>query len=472
MKGPDAAPDFDIAIVGAGAGGVLAALHALRLARVPARIALIEPEPRLGQGIAYATVHPEHVLNVPARGMSAFDDAPQDFVDYLAETGAAEEVGDARGDPGVLDAPPAARFIERHRYGSYLCDRLERARAASPARLEVVRDRVVALDRSGERAALRLASGARLHADGVVLAVGNTPKPMPVRGASALPAGTGLDAWDYDAIKRIGADEAVCIVGSGLSMVDVVLSLAAAGHRAPVHVLTRHALLPLPHAAAAPAAFEPAGLLGLDLRGRLRRLRGEVREAQRQGLPWQAVMERLRPHGQALWQSLSVADQRRFLRHVVRLWDVHRHRVAAPVHARLQRLHAEGGLQLHRGRVQGVECEGRRVRVRWRDRAGRPHSLDADRLVNATGLELRARTMRNPLLNDLLDQGIVQPGPHGIGITVARDGSAVDADDRPLPWLQVLGSLRIGCLWESTAVPELRTQAEHAARLLLSRLAE
>lgn len=467
MNGAAAGQDFDIAIVGGGASGVLTAIHALRLARTPARIVLVEPVASLAQGVAYATAHPEHVLNVPARGMSAFDDAPADFVDYLAEVGAGQETGAARADAAAAPVP-GARFIERHRYGKYLHDRLDKARAASAASLEVVCGRAAALDEIDGGIELRLESGTPLRAKGVVLAIGNTPKPMPARGASALPPQASLNAWDFDRIKQIPVDAEICIIGSGLSMVDSVLSLAANGHLGTIHVLSRHALLPLPHAATAAAAFDTERLLDMGLRQRMRYLREQAGDAQRQGLPWQAVMERLRPHGQSLWQSLSIPDQRRFLRHVVRLWDVHRHRIPAPVHAQLEGMRACGRLRLHRGRLQTIAWEGERAHVRTLRSDGSAHPIDADRLINATGVEMRAWTMRNPLLADLLGKGHVQPGPHGIGIKVARDGSAVDADDRSLPWMQVMGSLRIGCLWESIAVPELRGQAEGAARAMLA----
>jgi len=470
MTGTPLPQDFDIALVGGGAGGVMTAIQTLRLSPLPLRIVLIEPAAALGQGVAYSTSHPEHVLNVPARGMSAFDDAPGDFVAYLAEVGAEEEVGVARGEPAVMSSPLESRFIERHRYGRYLCDRLGRARASSLARLQVVQDHVVALstDPATGAARLRLGSGIELRSAGVVLALGNAARPLPARGALALPAGRCLEAWDFDALKTIAVEEEVCIVGSGLSMVDTMLSLAADGHRGVVHALSRHAWLPMPHAATPAAAFDVEALLRMSLRQRLRRLRELARQVQAQGQPWQAVMERLRPHGQALWQSLSVADQRRFLRHGVRAWDVHRHRVAAPVHAQLQQLLRSGRLRLHRGRVQAVACQGGRIEVQALDVKGEVSRIGVDRVVNATGTEMRAWSMRNPLLTDLLAQGLVQPGPHGIGLRVARDGSAVDAQGHALPWLQVLGSLRVGCLWDSTAVPELRGQAENAARCLLA----
>src|SRR5690606_41302289 len=96
------------------------------------------------------------------------------------------------------------------------------------------------------------------------------------------------------------------------------------------HRACRQGLLPLGHAPGAPvdAEFDVDALHRLDLRGRMRRLRQRVAGAATEGLPWQATLERLRPQVQALWRSLGEVDQRRFLRHVVRYWDIHRHRIA------------------------------------------------------------------------------------------------------------------------------------------------
>ncbi|MCF5943776.1 pyridine nucleotide-disulfide oxidoreductase, partial [Xanthomonas perforans] len=88
-------------------------------------------------------------------------------------------------------------------------------------------------------------------------------------------------------------------------------------------------------------------------------------------------------------------------------------------------------------------------------------------LVNATGVEMRVQAMRNRLLQQLLGQGIAVAGPHGIGVDTTADGSLIDADGRTQPQLRVIGSLRIGTLWESLAVPELREQAAAIARDVL-----
>ena len=453
------------AIVGGGAAGTLTAIRLLRQASCPMRIALIEARPEPARGLAYGTRHDEHLLNVPAGKMSGFAETADDFLDYAL----------AHGNPDALPRDALARaFLPRRLYGDYLRTRLDEARAASSARLDVLRDTAVTIDRSADGWWLALASGAVLATDAVVLAVGNTPRPLPARGGAGLPAGRVVAAWDHDAVHGIGTNEAVAIVGSGLSMVDSVLSLDRAGHRGPLHVLSRHALPPLPHAPFARLAdVDVDALAALPLRGRVAFLRRQVRVAAQQGLPWQAVMEAIRPFGPRLWQSLSPADQRRFLRHVVRHWDVHRHRIAASVDALLARLREAGRLMPHRARLQRVTtlADGR-IRLESASPDGRLLQLDVDRIINATGVEMRVQFMGNPLLDDLLGKGLAVPGPHAIGLASAADdeGALIDADGHPQPTLRVLGSLRIGTAWESLAIPELRVQAADAATRLLARL--
>jgi Uncharacterized protein conserved in bacteria len=48
------------------------------------------------------------------------------------------------------------------------------------------------------------------------------------------------------------------------------------------------------------------------------------------------------------------------------------------------------------------------------------------------------------------------------------DGQLLAADGTPYPRIQVVGSLRIGRLWESLAIPELRQQAQAAAQQMLA----
>ena len=450
----------DIAIIGGGASGTLVALHLLRAATTPWHIVLVEPA-TLANGVAYSTPCAEHVLNVPAMRMSAFEDVPDDFVAFLAD--------DDTGGGSGRDRPALARgFAPRGRYGAYLRARLAQARADSPATLEVIADRAAACVDEGRQFALTLDSGAGLRARAVVLAPGNAPKPLPVPGEASLADGRVIAAWDYAAIKAIAPDADVTVIGAGHSMVDVALSLSAQGHRGAMHVLSRHALLPLPHDVQRAAdGFDPAALLALPLRARVRALRQQAAAMARDGVAWQALIDRLRPQVRALWRTLAPADQRRFLRHVVRLWDVHRHRIAPDVDGLLQAMRARGQLRLHRGRLAAVCADGDRLRIEAVARDGACAHWTCDVVINAVGLETRVARMGRPLLDGLVAQGLARPGPHGIGLDTDDDGAVLGTDARAHPRLFAIGSLRIGTLWESIAVPDLRQDAAAlAARLL------
>lgn len=453
MDAGGAGAGFDVVVVGGGASGTLVLIQLLRSEVRPLRIAVVEPRPRLGEGIAYSTECPEHVLNVIASRMTAIDGQPGHFVEFLA------------GEPanaGVDAATLGARFACRMDYARYLRATLQH----SPGFADVhwIRDEVVDAERAEAAWSVRLASGRRIPSTAVVLALGNEPRALPVPAAALGAPERVLDGWDYAGVRGIAANAPVCIVGSGLSMVDALATLTATRHAGPVTVISRHGLVPLPHARPGSQQGVASDLLGLGMRARLRVLRARAAESVAEGKPWQWTMDALRHHGETLWRHASERERARFLRHLARYWDIHRHRIAPESAAMLEAAAASGRLRVLAGRVLAIDAhgDGARVHVRARGTAA-SGILDVAHVVNATGIETGFHRSRRPLLPAMHARGLVSPGPLGLGIATAADGAVVDGTGVPVPGLLTLGASRIGELWESIAIPELRVQARRIA---------
>jgi len=435
------APDDEttVAVVGGGFSGLLTTLHLLRQPGAP-RVTLIERGPAFGRGTAFGGADGTHLLNVRAANMSAFGDQPDHFVDWLAKHGG---------------APPTS-FVTRSLYGTYLQGLLREATGKAPAgRLLLDADEAVAATRAGRGWEITTRMGRRLAADVLVLATGVLPPTPPTAADPQLLASDRYvaDPWAAQALQ--GAGERVLLLGSGLTMVDVALSLAGGARR--LFALSRRGLPPQAHAPAGPPTpmarpyGSPAALA--------RQLHAEARDGD-----WRTIMDAWRPHVQAIWRSWSLDERRRFLRHLQPWWDIHRHRLAPVAAERLGRLRRAGDLQVHAGRLEGLSLGDHGVEVRWRPRgAAEQRLLKVDTVINCAGFGTLAGA-RDPLLSDLAQQGWLRPDVTGLGVEVGEDGRAGAR-------LYGVGPLCRGALWEITAVPDIRVQAAETARAVCRELA-
>ena len=98
--------------------------------------------------------------------------------------------------------------------------------------------------------------------------------------------------------------------------------------------------------------------------------------------------------------------------------------------------------------------------------------MNAAWLVNATGIETRAAHYPNPMLRALLEDGVARPGPLGLGIDTDAHAGVINAQGMAQANLTAIGSLRLGNLWETTAVPDLRLDAQRLAQRWISESGE
>ncbi|MBZ5738643.1 FAD/NAD(P)-binding protein [Nocardioides mangrovi] len=435
----------EVAIVGGGASGVLTAFQLLRRPDDPVRVTVHEATGVLGRGVAYGTSDPRHLLNVRARHMSAYADAPSDLLDWARRAGR---------DPDPLG------FLPRMEFAAYLQDTLA---DVADHRLTISAGRVDDV--------VPVPGGFELHtrdrvttAGTVVLAYGNQA-PQELRELAGVP-GLIANPWDLAAIRALPGDATVVIVGMGLTAVDTVITLLEEEPARRAIMVSRHGLLPFAHIEQQSTAWVsdvPPGPLTAD--GMAAFLEGQVAAARSHGVDWRNVVDGLRPQTQSIWMRLSTDERRRFLSTYARDWEVRRHRMAPEVGERIRGYRRDGRLVLVADGIGGVDVRGARTELRM---PALPDPVLADAVVTCTGPLTDISSSTDPLLQALQRRGLVAPDPLKLGLDATPEGEVVGADGLPVPGLYAVGPPRKGILWESTAIPEIRTQAAEVARRVLA----
>lgn len=450
-------PDIHtVAVVGGGMAGALFGLK-LAAARPDFRVVVIEATRRIGRGLAYGACGPQHLLNVPISRMEiglkpGFADWLQANPDAQAalSTGLVESGGDL---PGV--------FVPRALFGAYLEERLEEALVTDNGPgLSLVRGEAVRVLARPDRA-VRLSDGREIAVDTVVLATGNLAPRAPGGPDQWFYDTPGFvpDPWAPDAFDGLTPDDPLLLLGTGLTTVDIVLKLTAAGHRGAILATSRRGLLPQVHAAGGtwPAFLEAA--LPASPRRLMRLIREQVAAAEARDIPWQRVFDAARPAIPAVWSSWSSREKRQFLRHLRTRWDVHRHRMAQRIHDALDAETARGRLEILPARLRSYRLTENKVDVALAPRAGGERRFTAARVVNCTGPRRDAGSIAIPLLADLRDQGLALPDALGLGLET-ENCALLDVDRRASGWLYALGALTCPQWWEITAVPEITVQVD------------
>jgi uncharacterized NAD(P)/FAD-binding protein YdhS len=452
-------PQRTIAIVGGGFSGTAVATHLLRLGGAqPLHVALID-RGHMMRGPAYAKRAFPYLLNVPAGRMSASSLDPEGFLSFARRR---------------LPQASAEDFLPRELYGDYLESSLAAAERSSARNvsLERVRGSVIALERERSgRVTLLLEDARRIDADSVVLALGNPP-PARLPGCDALKTDARWVPDPWAEPPRIRAGEQVLLVGTGLTMADMVM----AGHEsarggAVFHALSRHGLVP-PAQRTFRSVMESddgdSSLLAaasVSVRQLFREVRRRAEHAQLHDGDWREVVTQLRHLAPTLWSRLGSPERQRFLRHLRCYWDIHRHRLPESTWHGLNDLRRAGALHIHAGRIQGFERSGKQLGVRWRPRgAAALRTLQVDRVINCTGPDYDLRSGGDRLLRSLLAQGLARADALGLGLVTDAHGALQDARGPGSPSrIYYLGPMLRPQHWEVTAVQELRVHAERLA---------
>lgn len=440
-----------IAIIGAGFSGVMVAVHLLKNAYHPLTVYLIERRRLMGEGVAYSSISDSHLLNVPAEKMSAFADEPDHFLNWLNHHFPEQEIS-------------GKAFVPRNFYSQYLRFILQKAeqQASSQVKLERINDEAIALKKNINQVKINLKSGQQLTVDQVVLALGNFPRDQSLFAPSSRYISS---AWSQQKLPSSYLNDPILLIGSGLTAVDQIAELIEQGYQGKIYAISRRGLLPQPHQTVEvyPPFLTPE-TAPKTARGLLHRLRQEIQIAEQNGYNWRSVIDALREQTPVLWQNLPLQEQKRFLRHVQPYWEVCRHRVSTQIYKQIQALLKSKQLVIYAGQIldyfetkNGIDIIfHRRFNPTWL-------RLRVGLVVNCTGLASNYHQIQQPLIVNLLNQGLIRPHPLEIGLDVTQNGALIDKNGHASQQLYTLGSPCKGLLWETTAVREIRDQAKNLA---------
>jgi uncharacterized NAD(P)/FAD-binding protein YdhS len=481
-----------IAIVGGGFSGTMTAVNLARMSDHPLQVVIVNSVRPLGRGTAYGMTRVEHLLNVAARNMSALPDFPSHFLDWLHSRSEFSQ---------TPDRELREMFVPRRIYGDYLCGLLasclDPIDARCQVRVKTISAEVVDVVVDGnDQATLLLNSGESLAADRVVLATGNQP-PGSFPSASALNHDDRYcgDPWDDDRWQHkipqlmtgrpfnttsAGAPEpgnlpssprgCIVLLGTGLTMVDVVLTLGKLGWDGSIVAVSRHGMLPKSHfRGIAYEDYLPDDAESLGLSGLVEIIERHCKRLRQMSQNPAIAIDKLRPHTQRLWRSLSKEAKQDFLSRYAATWNVTRHRIAASVHDVITDALDIGRLQVIPGTIERMESGEQSIDVMLRDGDGNVSTQSGDLVINCTGPQSNFSQTRLPLFDNLLRRGLVCLDPLDMGIVVDDEFAVIGEDGGSSSLLYALGPLLKGSLWETTAVPELRGQAMRVAEILLER---
>lgn len=468
--------EISISIVGGGFSGTAVALHLIETSTKRISISLIEKASVLAQGVAYSTAAAWHPLNVQADQMGAYADYPEGFCQWLE----AHREEWRRQDPDFqkLVVLPNS-FLPRKLYGEYLKYLLEEAKQRAAQKgfsFTILQDEAIDANKdSSEKIALQLKSGKILVSDYLVIAVGVPPvKELPFETPELLrdPRYTH-DPWKLTPEEIIHQGDCtprhpecqVLAIGTGLTMVDVFASYLSVGFDGMFIAMSQNGYIPeaqesesLPLRPFYKSADFPSDLLGI-----FKKIRQDIASAQLTGDSWKLVIDALRPCTPALWKKMSLSEKKRFLRHLIFLWNKHRHRMSPDSAAMIEKLSHQSRFQVLQGMVEGIDTTSKDalyVHYRQKD-SSMKIIIPVKHVVNCSGPEYTVGRRHDSFLEALCNKGLATPDSLGMGFKISAGlALASSIKDRVFS----IGGLLFGELFETTAVPEIREQAAMIAK--------
>ncbi|MBL7882683.1 MAG: FAD/NAD(P)-binding protein [Bacteroidia bacterium] len=455
-----------IGVVGSGFSGTITTIQLINKLNKPCEIIIFDKKKLFNKGIAYAPYSNSVLLNVIASKMSAFSNTPDHFLDWVMQNPNYKN----QGKTAISNS-----FLPRYLYGEYLQDIWEDAiNIAKEKQIKIIHfnNYVNDFDVSKDGITLLLDNQTNLAVNDCIIASGNNiPRNPAIPNFKFYTSENYFqNPWLHNAVKSTSDELPILIIGNGLTMVDTVLCLIEEGFKGTVYSISPNGFNILPHSNNQIKYATLANELNNDLTlySLVKLVNKHIKLAQKKGIAVDSVIDSLRPHTQKIWRGFNTKEKKMFMSRLRHLWGVARHRIPLQSFDKIQQLKAKNKLHIKAGKIVDINEIDNVMTVEYYDKKERSNKkLIVSRIINCTGPETDINMLSNSFLKTILQKGIIQQDELKLGIcTDIETFKVIDAQGNKHLYVYTLGSHLKGELWESTAVNELRTQAEKLATIL------
>ncbi|MFN8576286.1 MAG: FAD/NAD(P)-binding protein [Candidatus Sericytochromatia bacterium] len=454
-----------IAIIGAGFCGTITAVNLIKYSTEPIKIFLIESRKEFAKGVAYSTSNLLHLLNVRASGMSAFDDEPEHFLKWLKNN---------NDNPLISNNINENDFISRSIYGLYLKSILDEYKSIAidkNIKLIEINDKAINVIKKEQNIVINFENNSEILVDKLLIATGNyKPRNINIKDNNFYENNSYYqDPWGSNIFENYNELENILLIGSGLTMVDLVLSFYQRKHKGLIYVISPHGYLPQSHKEVSKYKnFLDENNLPTTALKAFKIIKNEIREAKKNNIDWRSVIDSIRPFNQRIWLNFSLYEKKSFMSHLRHRWGVLRHRMAPEIANIFDELINKHQIKVYAGKIHELVYRDNNINVLFTDKKSKcTNTLTVSKVINCTGPEADILKIDDLLIKNLINNGIIKPDEMNLGIDSIIDGNIINKDNIIEENIYTIGTNLKGLLWESTAVPELRKQTYKIALSLL-----
>ncbi len=426
-----------IAIIGFGFCGKMTFVNLVKNYTKKLRIIIFDDAPDNFSSSAFSDFSPHYILNVPVNNMSAFSQKPDDFSKFLEEN-----------YPQILSEIGQSGFAPRNIYSEYLqkiLDQTFQDLKNHHIEYEIVKKSALAVDKVGEKLSIKDAAGNDFLVDEIVVATSfkQSAFPWSIDSEKVI-----KNLWHKDSVffhQKKFTDEKICLIGSGLTTVDILVGLKQKEFAGKVTVISRRGNFPKKHF---PAVNFMSFISEDDAKKGVLFLCLKIRKFLRENTEFDLrhAINSLRPITQKLWHNFDARNRKIFLR-LFPYWNIFRHRAPQKSIEIIENMIAEKQLELVDGGVSQIEKRDEKILIKTKN-----SEIIADYVVNCLGFEMRAQ--KYPVLAQMIKNNLLTED-----LLMARSQHKK---------IHLLGGLNIGRDFECTAVPDLRADVEKIIPILCS----